>query len=203
MRAGQTAGAGSNRTGMEMAAGPGRNGMGMERVNRIWRHRTYQECLEKIRAHEKTREFCRHTPEHFLDVARLTYILALEEGIRQEGITGGTSAEPKNRIFPPKELIYAAGLLHDIGRHLQYEKGIPHQTASAEIAEGILSDCGFSEGERETILHLIRSHRTSQEGTDLAALFYRADKLSRNCFACPAQEKCDWPETKKNLEIKL
>ena len=102
-----------------MEAGPGSIGMGMERVNRIWRHRTYQECLEKIRAHEETREFCRHTPEHFLDVARLTYILALEEGI-QAGL---------------KELIYAAGLLHDIGRHLQYEKGIPHQTASAEIAE--------------------------------------------------------------------
>ena len=33
--------------------------MGMERVNRIWRHRTYQECLEKIRAHEETRESCR------------------------------------------------------------------------------------------------------------------------------------------------
>ena len=58
--------------------------MGMERVNRIWRHRTYQECLEKIRAHEETREFCRHTPEHFLDVARLTYMLALEEGILPE-----------------------------------------------------------------------------------------------------------------------
>ncbi len=170
-----------------MEAGPGSIGMGMERVNRIWRHRTYQECLEKIRAHEETREFCRHTPEHFLDVARLTYILALEEGI-QAGL---------------KELIYAAGLLHDIGRHLQYEKGIPHQTASAEIAEEILRDCGFSEGERETVLHLIRSHRTPQEGTDLAALFYRADKLSRNCFACPVQEKCDWPGTKKNLEIKL
>ena len=65
--------------------------MGMERVNRIWRHRTYQECLEKIRAHEETREFCRHTPEHFLDVARLTYMLALEEGILpllQSGRTG-------------------------------------------------------------------------------------------------------------------
>ena len=48
--------------------------MGMERVNRIWSHRTYQECLEKIRAHEETREFCRHTPEHFLDVARLIAI---------------------------------------------------------------------------------------------------------------------------------
>ena len=183
--------------------------MGMERVNRIWRHRTYQECLEKIRAHEETREFCRHTPEHFLDVARLTYMLALEEGILpeeeipREEIPGEASAERKNRLSEFKELIYAAGLLHDIGRHLQYEKGIPHEKASAEIAEKILPDCGFSESEREMVLLLIRSHRTAQKGTALAALFYRADKLSRNCFACPVQEKCDWPETKKNLEIKL
>ena len=78
--------------------------MGMERVNRIWRHRTYQECLEKIRAHEETREFCRHTPEHFLDVARLTYILALEEGILpeeeipREEIPGEASTERKNGL---------------------------------------------------------------------------------------------------------
>lgn len=168
--------------------------MEMERVNRIWHHRGYQECLGKIRVHEEAREFCRHTPEHFLDVARLTYILALEAGSLPE--------KPEERE-EARELIYAAGLLHDIGRYLQYEEGIPHEKASAEIAEGILSDCGFAEEEREMVLHLIRSHRTRQQGKDLAALFYRADKLSRNCFSCPAQEKCDWPETKKNLEIKL
>ena len=125
--------------------------MGMERVNRIWCHRTYQECLEKIRAHEETREFCRHTPEHFLDVARLTYILALEEGIcRKKKFRGKKSGRSfcraEEQASELKELIYAAGLLHDIGRHLQYEKGIPHEKASAEIAEKILSDCGFSEG---------------------------------------------------------
>ena len=38
---------------------------------------------------------------------------------------------------------------------------------------------------------------------DLPGLFYRADKLSRNCFLCPAQEDCNWPEEKKNLEIRL
>ena len=54
---------------------------GMERVNRIWNHPAYQEALGKLTAYEAEREFCRHTPEHFLAVARLTYLLALENGV--------------------------------------------------------------------------------------------------------------------------
>lgn len=177
------------------AAGKSETGeYGMRRVNRIWNHPVYQECLDRIRIHEEAREFCRHTPEHFLDVARLTYILALEASSFPE------KDEERSRV---KEQIYAAALLHDIGRHLQYEKGIPHEKASGEIAEGILADCGFGEKERERILRLIASHRSRQEGGGLEAFFYRADKLSRNCFACPSREKCDWSAEKKNLEIKL
>lgn len=158
----------------------------MERVDAIWRHPVYRQCLQKIEEHEADREFCRHTPEHFLDVARLTWILALEEGIKAD-----------------KELVYAAGLLHDIGRHLQYEQGIPHEEASARIAEEILKDCGFSGEEQAVILELILSHRAESGKRCLASLFYRADKLSRNCFLCPSREECDWPETKKNLKITL
>ena len=54
---------------------------GMERVNRIWNHPVYQNALGKLTAYEAEREFCRHTPEHFLAVARLTYLLALENGV--------------------------------------------------------------------------------------------------------------------------
>ena len=71
----------------------------MDRVNRIWRHPVYQEHYKKIQELESERIFCRHTPEHFLDVARLMYIYALEEHLELS-----------------KELIYAAALLHDIGR---------------------------------------------------------------------------------------
>ena len=161
----------------------------MERVNRIWRHPRYQECLEEICYCEEGRIFCRHTPEHFLDVARLTYLFALERGITAD-----------------REQIYAAGLLHDIGRFRQYREGIPHEQASAVIAQEILAECGFDREEQEAVLRLIRSHRTKPseaklEQADLAALFYRADKLSRNCFSCPAQKECDWPENKKNMEI--
>ena len=48
---------------------------------------------------------------------------------------------------------------------------------------------------------MILSHRTRSDRKDLKGLFYRADKLSRNCFACPARERCDWPEEKKNRNI--
>lgn len=158
----------------------------MNRVNAIWQHETYRSCLVKLRAWEEKREFCRHTLEHFLDVARITWILTLEAGISVE-----------------KEIVYAAGLLHDIGRFRQYEEGIPHEQASAGLAERILKDCGFDEQEREQILELIREHRTEGQEENLAGLFYRADKLSRSCFSCPVREKCDWPEEKKNLEIRI
>ena len=151
---------------------------GMERVNRIWNHPAYQEALGKLTAYEAKREFCRHTPEHFLAVARLTHLLALEN-------------------------IYAAGLLHDMGRYLQYENGTPHDEASVILAGPILQDCGFSEDESAEVLKLIGSHRTKSDKADLPGLFYRADKLSRNCFLCPAQADCNWPEEKKNLEIRL
>ena len=143
---------------------------GMERVNRIWNHPAYQEALGKLTAYEAEREFCRHTPEHFLAVARLTYLLALEQGVEAD-----------------KEIIYAAGLLHDMGRYLQYENGTPHDEAGVMLAGPILQECGFSEGESAEVLKLIGSHRTQSDARDLTGLFYRADKLSRSCFLCPAQ----------------
>ncbi len=157
----------------------------MERVNSIWRHPEYQRCLCRIQELEADRRFCRHTPEHFLTVARLTWILALEAGVSLE-----------------KELVYGAALLHDIGRHLQYEQGMPHEEASARIAEGILADCGFHGEEIEAILGAIRMHRSKQEAWDFPGLLYRADKLSRSCFCCPAEAECNWGEEKKNLEIR-
>lgn len=84
----------------------------MDRVNQIWNHPLYQNELNKLQLLETDREFCRHTPEHFLDVARLAYIRALEENAPVS-----------------KELIYCTALLHDIGRARQYEDGTPHDEA--------------------------------------------------------------------------
>ena len=93
----------------------------MDRVNQIWNHPLYQNELNKLQLLETDREFCRHTPEHFLDVARLAYIRALEENAPVS-----------------KELIYCTALLHDIGRARQYEDGTPHDEAGAAIAGQIL-----------------------------------------------------------------
>ncbi|MGI6070795.1 MAG: HD domain-containing protein [Blautia sp.] len=158
----------------------------MERVNRIWNHPVYQECLRTITKLERTRRFCHHDWAHFLDVARLAYIENLEKGL---GIS--------------KECIYACGLLHDIGRHLQYTEGTPHHEASAAIAGPILKDCGFTEEEQKKILEAILSHRNADVGSQLglAGVIYRADKASRVCFACESESDCDWSLEKKNMEL--
>ena len=156
----------------------------MDRVNQIWKHPLYQTELHKLQLLEADREFCRHTPEHFLDVARLAYIRALEENYAVS-----------------KELIYCTALLHDIGRARQYEDGTPHDEAGAVIAEQILKELGFSPEEIQAIVSAIRGHRAETNQTILGQLIYRADKKSRNCFSCKAEPECYWSSAKKNMTI--
>ena len=156
----------------------------MDRVNQICKHPLYQTELHKLQLLEADREFCRHTPEHFLDVARLAYIRALEENYSVS-----------------KELIYCTALLHDIGRARQYEDGTPHDEAGAVIAEQILKELGFSPEEIQAIVSAIRGHRAETNQTILGQLIYRADKKSRNCFSCKAEPECYWSSAKKNMTI--
>lgn len=159
-----------------------------DRVNRIWSHSLYQEQYQLLQECEKTREFCGHSLEHFLDVARLMWIYNLEAGAGLD-----------------KELIYAAALLHDIGRGLQYTEGIPHDEAGVELAKKILPECAFSEEEEAMILSAIAGHRRSkaENRTSVFGEFlYRADKACRNCMACPAEKECNWAPEKKNMIIK-
>lgn len=160
----------------------------MERVNAILKNETYRQCLERIRECEKDRVFCHHDMAHFLDVARLAYLIDMEEHMEVS-----------------KERIYAAALLHDIGRHLQYLEGIPHEIASARIAPAILDACGFSERESGEICEAIIQHRNPsvKEQRNLSGLIYRGDKLSRSCFGCSAEQFCNWKKEKKNLNITL
>lgn len=158
----------------------------MEKIDKILNHDLFNECLRKNEAAEKDRPFCRHNMAHFLDVARIGRIINAEEGL-------GIGAE----------LIYAAALLHDIGKHLQYAEGIPHELASAQLASGILADCGFEQNETDVITDAIRGHRdrASAGGRNLKGILYRADKLSRACFCCPAERECDWEDGKKNMRL--
>lgn len=160
----------------------------MIRVNKILEDKEYKEQLGRNEEAEKERIFCHHDMGHFLDVARIAMILNKKENYAIE-----------------EELIYAAALLHDIGRWMQYRDGIPHEQASADIAPGILINCGFDKEERDMILKAIRMHRNDdvKYEKNLSGLLYCADKLSRACFSCKAQEQCNWKKEKKNTCIVL
>lgn len=158
----------------------------MERIGKILKHDLFIACLSKNETAEKGRIFCRHNMAHFLDVARIGRIINADEGLGIE-----------------VELIYAAALLHDIGKHLQYAEGIPHELASAQLASGILADCGFDKSETGVIIDAVRGHRDENlaDEKNLKGILYRADKLSRACFCCPAESACNWKDGKKNLKL--
>lgn len=158
------------------------------RLQRIWDHPLFQKSLLETERLEQNRIFCGHNRAHLLDVARIAYIENLETGANI-----------------PKYLIYAAALLHDIGRHLQYTKGVPHHEASARIASKILPECGFSQEDTRRILDAVLSHRDKAAGSadGLSGMIYRADKRSRCCFACPAEPECDWSREKKNMTLTI
>lgn len=156
-----------------------------DRIRLIQEHTLFRDLVMKIQSAERERVFCRHTMDHFLDVARLMYIYNMED-----------------RAGMARDVIYAAALLHDIGRYEQITKGIPHDVAGAEIAAEIMQDCGYTGEEIGIVQSAVSAHRdqnSSDSVNRLAAYLYRADKKSRNCSSCPAQAACNWPEEKKNL----
>lgn len=155
----------------------------MDRINRILVHPIFIECMKLNEMAEAKRSFCHHDIEHLCAVARIAMLLNLEE---KAGIE--------------KDIVYGAALLHDCGRYIQYENGTPHEEAGAEIARGILPECGYSEKETEIIIQAISSHRGSvQKDRDnaLSDILYRADKMSRNCRFCKVYGECNWPEELK------
>lgn len=158
----------------------------MDRINQILNHDLYRTYMERNEQAEADRRFCRHNVGHLLDVARIGMLFNLEEDY---GL--------------PKELIYGAALLHDIGRFKQYEDGTPHELASARLAPQILKDCGFDDKETDVIIEAIRNHRNAavRENRDLNGLLYRADKASRACYVCAVAGECNWSDRKKNQDL--
>ncbi|RBP67346.1 putative nucleotidyltransferase with HDIG domain [Alkalibaculum bacchi] len=146
----------------------------MNRVDKILQNKKYKEHLERIENLEMMRVYCKHHMTHFMDVARIAYILNLEE---ESGID--------------KEMIYATALLHDIGRWKEYESGIDHALASQELSVEILQDCGFHKEEIKEIGDAIAHHRIKDNHpTVLSQYLYRADKLSRSCYSCKSIKAC-------------
>ena len=163
----------------------------MKRVNAILHHPLYRRCYGRLEELERDRIFCCHQMPHLLDVARIAYILNMEQDLGLE-----------------KEVIYAAAVLHDIGKYAQYEDGTPHEQSGEKIASEILDslpdDAAFSEEEKRMILTAIRGHRKLREDAEaLVRLLYINKKASRMCFACPAESECDWSSDKKNMELEI
>lgn len=156
----------------------------MKRVDNIIYHELFRSSLNQIDRFEEDRIFCRHTIEHLLSVARMMLLFAMEEG-----------------IAIPKDVIYATALLHDLGRAYQCQNGEDHAMAGISLAQEILKDCAYEREEQEDILAAIKNHNKKESHNDLGRLLQKADKLSRNCFLCPAFHECYWPEGEKNRGI--
>lgn len=160
----------------------------MERVNKIINHPLWIDAVSDIENSEKDRKFCRHGREHLLDTARIAYIFSLEENLNIS-----------------KEMIYAAALLHDIGRSEAYAGGLPHEEAGAALARKILLECDFDHDEVDLIADAILSHRekSALKNDVLSRILYMADKKSRMCLFCDARNECKWDFEKMNMTLDI
>lgn len=157
----------------------------LDKINKILNNNYFKECLNKNIVCEKDREFCHHDLEHFLAVGRICYIMVLEK-----------------KLDIDKEIVYAAALLHDIGKWKQYSEGRAHEIASAEISCHILKECGYNEKNIDIIINAILHHRVDKvDNMDFNSILYKSDKISRNCFCCTTQKLCKWSSLKKNSSI--
>ena len=153
----------------------------MDKINEILQNDIFKINMKKLEKLEKNREFCRHGINHSLDVARIAYILTLE-----------------NRLDYSKEIIYAIALLHDIGRVMQYENGVSHHEGSVILAEEILKNTSYDDEEISIIIDAIKYHRNIENASEFNKLIFKSDKLSRNCFMCKSYDECYWDSNKKN-----
>jgi len=146
-----------------------------------------------------------------LDVARIAYLLVLEDcfmgntltfgrpGIKpvlkildqiafQEDVVANSMADKLSKV---KEIIYAAGLLHDMARWVEYETGEDHAAAGARTTGVILDQAGFNEVEQSIIAKAIGEHRTGgTAASPLGQYICRADDLARPCSRCGARDDC-------------
>lgn len=147
----------------------------MELIDKILCHPDYIMYLELNTEAEKERTYCHHNIQHALDVARVAYIIALENGYNLK-----------------KELIYTAALLHDIAKWKQYKEKVDHAAEGAALAWEILKDIGMEEQDTWMIVDAIRSHRIKGEKTSLLGeVLYKADKDCRLCVKCGRIKKCN------------
>lgn len=147
----------------------------------------YAECLSLNGHRERDRIFCRHDFQHMLSVSQISYKIICETGniecfARLERLPGPGEAA---------EVIRAAGLLHDMGRWVEYDTGEDHALAGAGLARQVMERAGFNKREIETAVRAIGEHRRGGPGASyLGRVLSLADILSRPCETCKARLEC-------------
>lgn len=159
----------------------------MKRVEILINDTLYNQYLHRNIEEENEPKSCQHDFRHHIDVARITYILVLEHNdlnyfIQEHNLAGRLAA---------KEVIYAAGLLHDIGKWQEYKSGTDHASFGAKLAREILPRAFFNPSEVELIARAIYEHRNISHGmTFLGERLHRAENLSRICANCEYVAEC-------------
>lgn len=160
----------------------------MNRIHALQADERFLALLNQIEEAEKDRIFCRHGLSHLLDTARIAWIDALEKGLSLD-----------------KASVYAAALLHDLGRAPEFGPAADHDTAALEDCRQILSRAGFAPKAAAEILCAVRDHGDKRTPDamlpPLSAVIRRADGLSRPCWKCAAAEECYWSATRRNGHI--
>lgn len=155
-----------------------------DKIKAILNHEEFIKRNKLIDIYEKNREFCLHNLQHFLDTSRITYILVLENDQYK-------SLFPDKDTEEVKDLVYAAGLLHDLGRVEQYTEGTDHALVSSGIAKNIMEDIGFAPKDINIVCQAIGEHRKySKDNSPFGKKLYEGDKLSRQCKGCKAFDEC-------------
>lgn len=157
----------------------------LTRADTIMKNEKFIKAIRLIREYEKDRIYCRHGIEHLLDVARAGFIIAYEKGCDLKA-----------------DVIYAAALMHDLGRAMEYEDGTPHDQGSVLFASEILPECGYTDKETAQIVMAVAAHRLENSGMPLAEVLHEADKKTRLCFMCDARKTCKWPQDRMNMELR-
>lgn len=159
----------------------------MKRIELLLKDDMYCEYIKRNTDDEKGIKYCQHGLQHHIDVARIAYILVLEHNdlsyfAREGGLSGKLAA---------KEIIYAAGLLHDIAKWQEIQDGVDHAASGSRLARDILPRAFFNANETNLISRAIYEHRNiSQDMSFLGERIHRADNLSRVCSQCEERSNC-------------
>ncbi|NLF46399.1 MAG: HD domain-containing protein [Syntrophomonadaceae bacterium] len=159
----------------------------MKRIDLLLQDSLYNEYLHRNAREEMDQRLCRHDINHHFTVAQMTFSLMLNNNdweifLEETGIDSQAAA---------KEVVYAAGLLHDIGKWKEYRDGEDLAACSARLSRTILPRALFTPDEIEIICRAICEQRNINKDISLLGeKLYRGNNLSRMCSECHHNEEC-------------